>query len=102
MSKQVSNWQREKKGAQGGWKDEEAASNLRNPSTQVRKVGPSQWLTPAPAPDFITPVPIQLPTPDYSAQGQLNSLCAAPSSHPALGDVKLREKTPAQVGGDSG
>lgn len=36
--------------------------------------------------------PVQLPTPAYSAQGQLASLCAAQSSHPALG-AWVPEKT---------
>lgn len=27
--------------------------------------------------DFITPGPVQLPTPDYSAQGRLTSLCCS-------------------------
>lgn len=89
---------REEKGARGSWEDPEASSNPRNVYMHVRKEGPSQLLTPGTAPDFITPDSIQLPTPDYSARGQLTSLCASLSSHPVFGDVELRESIPTQVG----
>lgn len=92
---------REEKGAQGGWEDAEGSSNSRNVHMHVRKEGPSQLLTPGTTPDFITPDPIQLPTPDYSARGQLTSPCASLSSHPVFGGVELRENIPTQVGGDS-
>lgn len=95
-------WQREEKGAPGGWENAGAASNPRSLYMHLGKAGPSELLTPGSPLDFIIPGPAQLPTPDYSARGGLTLLHAARSSHPALGGVGPRENTQAGVGRDSG
>lgn len=94
MSERVGREKREVLRKAGGcW-----GSGNRHLYTVPGKAGPSQLLTPGSPPGFVTPGPVQLPAPDYSARGR----CAARSSHPALG-VWGREKTHTKAGGgDSG
>ena len=95
--------QRGEIGAQGGWED---AGEAQTPGTFIGagEGGASRLLTEGSPARFITPGPVQLPTPDqdYSTRGRLTSLGAARSSHPAPGVWGREKNSQTPVGRDSG